>query len=88
MDPLQIRELVRAAAGVVGLLSVYCGYKLFCEIPLAKNRTMFALAICRIEFSLALHAAGVGTVDVSGLVEAFDHLRQQAVSMSALPVAA
>ena len=38
MDALQIRELVRAATGVVGVLSVYCGYKLFCEIPFAKSR--------------------------------------------------
>lgn len=40
MDALQIRELVRAAAGVVGVLSVYCGYRLFCEIPSARNRAM------------------------------------------------
>lgn len=42
---------------------------------LAKNRMMFALALCRIEVSLQLHALGVGRVDVSGLVEALDALR-------------
>lgn len=42
---------------------------------LAKNRLMFALALCRIELHLQLHALGVGKVDVSGLVEALDALR-------------
>lgn len=44
---------------------------------LAKNRTLFALAVCKIEFRLAMHAAGIGRVDVSGLVEAFETLRTQ-----------
>jgi hypothetical protein len=55
---------------------------------LAKNRTLFALAICRIEFRLSMHAMGLGTVDISGVVEAFDRLREHAVAMSALPAAA
>ena len=42
---------------------------------LAKNRTLFALALCRIELNLQLHAIGVGKVDVSGLVGALDSLR-------------
>jgi hypothetical protein len=42
---------------------------------LAKNRLMFALALCRIEIHLQLHALGVGKVDVSGLVESLDALR-------------
>jgi hypothetical protein len=42
---------------------------------LAKNRALFALSLCRIEFHLQLHALGVGKVDVSGLVEALDSLR-------------
>ncbi len=42
---------------------------------LAKNRFMFAVALCRIEFHLQLHALGIGKVDVSGLVEALDALR-------------
>jgi hypothetical protein len=42
---------------------------------LAKNRFMFALALCRIEFNLRLHALGLGKVDVSGLVEALGALR-------------
>ena len=44
---------------------------------LAKNQALFALALCRIEFRLQLHAVGVGKVDVSGLVEAMDALRTQ-----------
>jgi hypothetical protein len=42
---------------------------------LAKNRFMFALALCRIEIHLQLHVLGIGKVDVSGLVEALDALR-------------
>jgi hypothetical protein len=42
---------------------------------LAKNRLMFALALCRIELNLQIHAIGIGKVDVSGLVEALDSLR-------------
>jgi hypothetical protein len=55
---------------------------------LAKNRTMFALAICRIECRLTMQSMGIGTVDISGVVEAFDRLRESAVAMSALPSAA
>jgi hypothetical protein len=42
---------------------------------LARNRVLFVLALCRIEFHLQLHALGIGKVDVSGLVEALDSLR-------------
>lgn len=42
---------------------------------IAKNRFHFALALCRIEVHLQLHALGIGKVDVSGLVEALDALR-------------
>ena len=42
---------------------------------LAKNRYLFALALCRIEINLQLHALGIGKVDVSGLVNALDALR-------------
>lgn len=42
---------------------------------LARNRALFAFALCRIELDLQLHALGVGKVDVSGLVEALNSLR-------------
>jgi hypothetical protein len=44
---------------------------------LARNKALFAFAVCRIEFRLQLHAAGIGRVDVSGLVEAMDILLSQ-----------
>jgi hypothetical protein len=44
---------------------------------LAKNRMLFAVAMCKVEFRLALHTAGIGTVDISGLVEALETLRSQ-----------
>jgi hypothetical protein len=55
---------------------------------LAKNRVLFAVAICRIEYRLAMQSFGLGKVDISGVVEAFDRLRESAVAMQALPSAA
>jgi len=49
---------------------------------LAKNRLLFALALCRIEYRLTLHAAGLGHVDVSNLVEALDSLRGQVAAFT------
>lgn len=64
MNTLVIRELVRVAAGSVGILSVYCGYKLFCEIPFARNRTgIHALSGAL----LALFGSAILIVDVHGL---------------------
>jgi hypothetical protein len=50
---------------------------------LAKNRMLFAVAICKVEFRLALHTAGIGSVDISGLVEALETLRSQVTVLSA-----
>jgi hypothetical protein len=44
---------------------------------LARNRALFAIAMCKIEISLALHGTGIGKVDISGLVEALETLRRQ-----------
>ena len=44
---------------------------------LARNRVLFAIAICKVEYRLALHAAGIGHVEIGGLVEAFEALRSQ-----------
>jgi hypothetical protein len=52
---------------------------------LAKNRVFFAMAICRVEYRLALHAIGVGTVDVSALVEAMETLSSQVRAFTAAP---
>lgn len=54
----------------------------------ARNRIYFALAICRIEYRLALHAAGLGTVDISGVVTAFETLREQMAAFAAVPAGA
>lgn len=53
---------------------------------LARNQVLFALAVCRIEYRLWLHSAGIGKVDVSGLVGAMDALNVQARIVS--PVSA
>ena len=49
---------------------------------LAKNRLMFAVALCKIEIHLQLHALGIGKVDVSGLVDALSALRGAAGVMT------
>ena len=55
---------------------------------LATNRMLFALAICKVEFRLVLHAAGAGKVDISGLVEALEALRSQVSALTASPLTA
>jgi hypothetical protein len=49
---------------------------------LAKNRALFAIATCKVEFRLVLHTAGIGSVDISGLVEALETLRSQVSALS------
>src|ERR1700689_857930 len=49
---------------------------------LAKNRTLFVIAIYKVELRLALHAVGMGKVDISGLVEALESLRSQVSVLS------
>ena len=52
---------------------------------LARNRALFAMAICKVEFRLALHATGVGSVDISGLVDALEALRGTVRVLSTSP---
>jgi hypothetical protein len=54
---------------------------------LARNRVLFAIAICKVEFRLMMHATGMGSVDISGLVEALETLRGQVSVLSASPAA-
>jgi hypothetical protein len=53
---------------------------------LAKNRVLFAIAVCKVEFRLALHVIGVGTVDISGLVQALEAMRGQVRVLAAPPL--
>jgi len=55
---------------------------------LAKNRILFAIAICKVELRLSLHAAGIGKVDVSALVGAMEALSSQVRVLSASAVSA
>jgi hypothetical protein len=54
---------------------------------LAKNRVLFALAVCRVEFRLAMHVIGSGSVDISGLVDALEALRGQVNVLSSTSLA-
>lgn len=38
MDAAQIREVARVIIAAGGAVSIYCGYKLFCEIPFGRSR--------------------------------------------------
>jgi hypothetical protein len=48
---------------------------------LFRQRLTFSLAMLGVEGRLLLHAAGVGTVDVSGLVESLETMQEQIRSM-------
>jgi len=55
---------------------------------LAKNRSLFMIAIYKVECRLALHAIGVGKVEIAGLVDALETLRNQVGVLSAAPMTA
>lgn len=55
---------------------------------LAKNRVLFAMALCKVEYRLVLHSAGIGHIEIAGLVDALEVLRRQVAALSALPQAA
>jgi|SRR5581483_10591748 len=68
MNVLLIRELVRIAIAAIGFLSVYCGYKLFCELPFARNRT----AVLALSGALlALFGVVILAADIHGLSNRF-----------------
>jgi hypothetical protein len=52
---------------------------------LLRSRLSFALALCRIECRLQMHAMGIGDVDASGLVRAIESLRSAHTAL--IPVA-
>jgi hypothetical protein len=55
---------------------------------LAKNRILFAIAICKIEMRLALHVTGIANVEIAGLVDAVEVLRSQVRVLSSVTAAA
>lgn len=44
---------------------------------LLKQRLLFSFAVCSVEVRLALHTAGLGTVNVRGLLNALDGLHSE-----------
>jgi len=54
---------------------------------LAKNQISFTMALCRIEYRLFLHQAGIGKVDVTALVDAMDALCTQVSFLTPAPLA-
>ena len=80
MDALQIRELLRAATAVMGVLSVYCGYKLFCEIPFARRRSSFLIhglsgALLAL-FGMALLIADIHSVSMNAAPQSRARINQ------------
>lgn len=53
---------------------------------LTRNRPYFALCIGRIEYRLALHTIGVVTLDISGVIAAFETLREQPAAFVSMPI--
>ena len=60
MDVAQIRELARIAIAIVGALSIYWGYRLFCK-PSAQWLNAISGAL------LTIFGMGVLTADVRGI---------------------
>jgi hypothetical protein len=44
---------------------------------LYKQQALFAFGMLAVQWRLVLHACGLGTVDVSGLVHAMEHMRME-----------
>ncbi len=57
-------------------------------VALLKRQATFTLGLAGVRFRLALHAAGLGTVDVRELVTALDALRAEAGRLVPAPAAA
>jgi hypothetical protein len=55
---------------------------------LVQSRFRFAMALCNAEIRLVLYSAGIGKVDIAGLVAALDALRARAGSFPLPSVAA
>jgi uncharacterized membrane protein len=81
-DYLQLLGGVRAAMAQAGMDRPELAQ------ALVKNRILFFVAMYKVELRLALHAAGIGKVDISGMVEALEALRNQVGAMSAVSAAA
>jgi hypothetical protein len=65
-DLMQIREWVRLAIAGVGALSIFLGYRLFCEMPWAKTRgVLFVSGVAGA--LLALFGMGILSADLRGL---------------------
>jgi hypothetical protein len=55
---------------------------------LVRNRFRFAVSLCNAEIRLVLYSAGIGKVDISGLVGDLDALRTQAGALQLTSAAA
>ncbi len=69
MFGIQIGNWVRLAIAAGGLLSIYFGYKLFCDVPLRIGRTFRTIFVLNLVSGAALALFGVGvlTADLRGI---------------------
>jgi hypothetical protein len=60
---------VRLAIATGGLLSIYLGYKLFCDVPFRKGRTFRTIFLLNLVSGAALAIFGIGvlTADLRGI---------------------
>ena len=65
----QIGSWVRLAIAAGGLLSIYLGYKLFCEVPFRTGRTFRTVFVLNLVSGAALALFGVGilTADIRSI---------------------
>ncbi|HVW84530.1 MAG TPA: hypothetical protein VHB50_07605, partial [Bryobacteraceae bacterium] len=66
MDANQIRELGRVVIAAAGCLSIYLGYRLFCDASFRMRRSLvFANVVCG--GALALFGMGLLVADLRGM---------------------
>ncbi len=65
----QIGSWVRLTIAAGGLLSIYFGYKLFCDVPFRMGRTFRTIFVLNLVSGagLALFGVGVLTADLRGI---------------------
>jgi hypothetical protein len=65
----QVASWIRLAIAAGGLLSIYLGYKLFCDVPVRIGRTFRRVVILNLVSGVALALLGVGilTADIRSM---------------------
>jgi hypothetical protein len=82
------RDFSRVCAGLRAVVATADVDRSELAILVARQQVAFQLALVKTEFRLALHAAGIGTVDTAQLLACFDSLRGELRQISGVAVGA